>query len=370
MSIKQLLGTFAAMSSLAMPAGATEIAGGPPNHPMPADDSKVEGSPDGAMVSPPSTGAPAAPSMEMSTPTMGRVGLTPPGIMTGASGTWMLGYRYSIDRMDGNLVGGRHVSDAAVASQFMATPTDMTMQMHMVSLMFAPTDRLTVMGMIPYVIKSMDHVTGEGERFTERAKGLGDIEVSASYVLYSQPDLRHRLLATMGASLPTGSINQRMEGMRQEYPMQLGAGTVALRPGFIYLGQDEPWGWGAKLLTIVQLGQNTNGYRLGNRYEASLWGSRLVTPSVSLLFGLNGEVRRNIRGADPMLDPLDEPTKDPLRQGGRRLDASVGVAFHPQAGTFRGNELFLRLDAPIAQSLDGPQLKRRWGLRLELQREF
>ena len=119
-----------------------------------------------------------------------------------------------------------------------------------------------------------------------------------------------------------------------------------------------------------QLGRNDNGYRLGNRTEVSIWGSRLVTRSISLSAGFNSEVRGNIRGADPLLDQTDEPTKDPRRQGGRRLDASLGIGLHPQAGPFRGSEFFLQLDAPVAQSLDGPQLQKRWGLRLDFQREF
>jgi len=34
--------------------------------------------------------------------------------------------------------------------------------------------------------------------------------------------------------------------MRLEYPMQLGSGTFALRPGLTYLGQTERWAWVAE----------------------------------------------------------------------------------------------------------------------------
>ena len=225
------------------------------------------------------------------------------------------------------------------------------------------------MVMVPYLVKSMDHVMGMNERFREKTEGIGDVEVSATYSLYSLA-LRHRLFVTLGASLPTGSINERMGSMRLEYPMQLGSGTLAIRPGIVYLGQNELWGWGAKLSAAQQLGRNDNGYRLGNRFKASIWGSRLVTRSISFSAGLSNEWRGNIRGADPLLDPLDEPTKDARRQGGRRFDASLGVGLHPQIGPFRGNEFFLQVDIPVAQSLDGPQLQKRWGLQLGLQREF
>ena len=372
MPINRSIAPFVALCFLTTPAVAAGSGNDPPNDPMPENRIEMVPVPSPVIsdVPPATSSASVQQPMGMGAAEMGAPGLTPPGIMMGGAGTWMLGYRYSIDRMDGNLVGTRRISDAAVLNQFMASPTDMTMQMHMGSLMFAPTDKLALMVMVPYVIKSMDHVMGMNERFRERAKGIGDVEVSASYSLYSRADLRHRLLVNLGASLPTGSINERMGSMRQEYPMQLGSGTFAILPGIVYLGQSAPWGWGAKLSAAQQLGRNDNDYRLGNRFEASIWGSRLVTRSISFSAGLSNEWRGNIRGADPLLDPLDEPTKDARRQGGRRLDASLGVGLHPQIGPFRRNEFFFRVDIPVAQSLDGPQLQKRWGLQLGLQREF
>ena len=80
---------------------------------------------------------------EMGDDMMGAAGLVPPGIMVGKAGRWMVGYQVMFDRMDGNLVGTRRISDAKILERFMATPTDMTMQMHMGMLMYAPTDKLT-----------------------------------------------------------------------------------------------------------------------------------------------------------------------------------------------------------------------------------
>ena len=77
-----------------------------------------------------------------------------------------------------------------------------------------------------------------------------------------------------------------------------------------------------------------------------------------------------MHGADALLDREDEPTKDPGLQGGKRLDLSVGLAFHPVAGTLMGKGIFLDADVPLLQSLDGPQLQRRWAVRLGLQWEF
>jgi hypothetical protein len=301
---------------------------------------------------------------------MSDMDLTPPGIMVGEAGKWMVSYSYNYQRMDGNLVGSRSVSDAEVLRQFASTPTASTMQMQMGSLMYAPTNRLTLMVMAPYETMVMDHLSGAGERFQERPSGFGDVSLSGSYLLYASPDFRHRLLLNTGVSLPTGSINKRMMGMRLEYPMQLGSGTVALLPGFTYLGQARPWGWGAGFASSLQLGRNSNNYTVWNRYDASVWVTRLVTQSVSVSAGMNAESRGNVRGFDPVLDPLDEPTKDENRQGGKWLNANLGVAFRPRNGVLSGNGFFLNANVPVLQSLDGPQLKESFGLELTVQRKF
>ena len=77
-------------------------------------------------------------------------------------GKWMASYRYMYMRMEENYDGSSTVSDASVLNDFIVTPTDMEMQMHMFSLMYAPTDRLTLMGMINLVQTSMNHRIGRG----------------------------------------------------------------------------------------------------------------------------------------------------------------------------------------------------------------
>jgi len=71
-----------------------------------------------------------------------------------------------------------------------------------------------------------------------------------------------------------------------------------------------------------------------------------------------------------MLDPADEPTKDPHLQGGKRLSALLGLTVHPQSGILTGQHFHLQADVPVVQSLHGPQLQRRWVVRLGWQMEF
>ena len=91
--------------------------------------------------------------------TMSEGGYMPPGIMVGRAGEWMLGYQFMFDKMSGNLFGTKRISNEKILDHFAMTPTDMAMQMHMFMAMYSPSDDLTLMAMLPYVRKSMNHVS-------------------------------------------------------------------------------------------------------------------------------------------------------------------------------------------------------------------
>ena len=302
--------------------------------------------------------------------TMNHGGFLPPGIMVGKAGEWMVGYQFMFEDMKGNLVGTHRISNEKILERFAATPTDMTMRMHMLMAMYAPSNDLTLMAMLPQIVKSMNHASLTGLPFTERTEGIGDLELRALYTLYTSNDLRHRVLLKAGVGLPTGSIDERMGGMQLEYPMQLGSGTVSLLPGLVYLGMAAPWNWGVELGSNVRLGQNRHDYRLGNRHQLSVWGARKLTDWLSLSARADGEQWGNIHGADPLLDPTDEPTKDPKLQGGSRLDLLLGFNVHPTEGILKGQQFFVEAGAPVYQSLDGPQLKRSSIIRAAWQWSF
>lgn len=227
------------------------------------------------------------------------------------------------------------------------------------------------MAMLPYIGMSMGELHRDATRSTERRQGIGDLEFRGVYALYAAEHLRHRVLVNFGAGVPTGSINQRdAEGSRMEYPMQVGSGTFSLLPGLTYLGQLLPWGWAAGVYSTVPLGRNDVGYRVGNRTLATATTARQLPRSISVSAGVRGERWGNIHGADPLLDPTDEPTKDPTLQGGKQLSAVLGITVHPQKGLFNNQHLHVLGELPVVQSLDGPQLRGRWVIRLGWQLEF
>jgi hypothetical protein len=289
------------------------------------------------------------------------------------AGEWMLSYRFMFMRMDGNRDGTSSVSTARVLQDFPVTPTDMDMQLHMIGAMYAPTDSLTLMGMLPILDLSMDHVTRMGRRFTTTATGPGDLRLTALYNVYRNH--MHSVLLNLGLSTPTGSINERDDtpaGKDQKlpYPMQLGSGTWDLLPGVTYLGQTEHWSWGFQPMGTLRLGTNSEDYRLGRRVDMSLWGARKVTEWLSASLRLGTSIWFNIHGNDPELNPNMVPTADPDRRGGERLDLLFGVNGSAPHGVLEGARLAIEGGLPIYQSLDGPQLETDWLLTIGVQWAF
>lgn len=304
-------------------------------------------------------------------PHAARRGLLPPGVMLGHGGKWMVGYEYMYERMNGNLDGSDKISESRILESFFASPTDMSMQMHMGMLMYVPCERLSLMAMVPYLVKSMDHLTQDGERFKERTTGLGDVELRAHYTLYEGAERRHQVYFNGGLALPTGSINQRLNGARLEYPMQLGAGTVSVMPGLSYLGQADAWGWGVDVMPTLRIDDNRYDYRLGNQYRINAWAMRRLTDALNLSARADGRRVDNISGADDALDREDEPTKDPNLQAGRRLDLLLGLNFQPSgSASVESQRFYLEAGVPVYQSLDGPQLKTTFIGRVNWQWHF
>lgn len=292
----------------------------------------------------------------------------PIGVMgdhTHKEGETMISYRYMFMEMDGNRDGTSRLSPQEVLEDFMVTPTEMDMEMHMIGVMFAPSNNLTLMAMFPYIELSMEHLTRMGGNFTTEASGLGDISVTG---LYKISDHVH---INAGVNLPSGDIDVTddtpvAQDAQLPYPMQLGSGTFDLKPGITYQNFHDEFAWGAQAIGTIRLGENDNDYTLGDSIEGNVWTAVNITNFVSTSLRAKWLTTGNIDGADPALNPMMIPTADPDRRGGDRLDLGVGVNVLT-FGNFRLSAEFL---FPVFQDLDGPQLETDWTLVVGAQAAF
>jgi hypothetical protein len=299
---------------------------------------------------------------------------------THEKGEWMVGYGFMHMNMSGNRDGTTDQSiDDVFALGYAVAPTDMTMDMHMLHFMYGITDDVTVMMMMPFLQKSMDHVRGmDGVQFTTDTGGIGDIELSVLYNVLRWK--KHRLTTTVGLSFPSGSIDEtdQVPGMMMmppstvdlPYPMQLGTGSAGFLLGLTYVGQAPGWQWGGHASGKIWMHDNDRSYRVGDSYVLTAWGARKLTSWSSASLRMDFDHWFNYEGADPALNPMLVPTADPDLRAGRRLDIVVGLSFVKNDGPLAGTRLSVEGGAPIYQSLDGPQLKTTWMVGTTLEKTF
>lgn len=295
----------------------------------------------------------------------------PAGVMGEHShhaGEFMFSYRYMSMEMDDTYNGDSKVSERAQlipnGGAYLVIPTEMTMEMHMFGMMYAPNDDVTLMVMVPYLSLEMDHLTAMGGVFTTKSSGFGDVKVTGMFQVKQEE--HQSVLFNLGVSIPTGSIDERdqtpMGRAQLPYPMQLGSGTFDLLPSLVVVNQHGNSSCGMQLGGVVRLADNSHGYRLGDRVNATAWYARNLSDSFSASVRLNYEWWDDVKGADSRLagPPFIVPTADPERRNGSRLDALVGFNIYFHDGILEGHRLAIEAGVPIYQHLDGPQLGNDW----------
>lgn len=296
-------------------------------------------------------------------------------------GEFMFSYRYMSMDMSDNAVGSSDIVPNAIATTvpnrffgmpmqpptLRVVPVRMSMEMHMLGLMYAPSDRVTIMAMTNHVTKEMDHLTYMGGTgtivlggFRSKASGIGDTSLSALISLHERD--RGRLHINAGISIPTGATDETgavlaptgaMPTLRLPYPMQLGSGSYDFLPGVTWTSfLSERSSFGIQWRAAIRFSDNDDEYRFGDEHRLTAWYSRTFSRHVSGSARLEWFDRANIDGIDPLIvAPVQ--TADPSRQGATRTDFALGLNF-VAAG---GHRVAIEYSVPIDQDLDGPQLE-------------
>ena len=315
------------------------------------------------------------------------------GDHTHSKGGWMLSYRYMNMQMDGMRSGTKRVNSQNVfAANYAVAPENMTMEMHMLGMMYAPTDQLTLMAIANYIDNTMNHrvnpavaemINGGDSGFTTDSSGSGDIKLSALYRFYLEGKSKAHL--GIGFSLPTGSIDEKddtpaMGGRQRQLlpaPMQLGSGTFDLLPSLTYVQLFTDWSWGAQASGAIRLeSENENNYRLGHKFELINWISYNLSEWLGINGGLSytytGELKGNQKGvgtAGPM-GRRSVTTAFSDNYGGERIDVIFGINLLKPTGFLKGHRLAFDLRLPLWRDLNGYQLESDSVLTLGWQKAF
>ncbi|MGI9383016.1 MAG: hypothetical protein ACR2PO_07665 [Methyloligellaceae bacterium] len=314
-------------------------------------------------------------------------------------GELMLSFRYMRMWMEGNLIGEDNVSPETIATTvpnrffgrpgqprtLRVVPTEMSMDMYMFGGMYGITDRVTLMGMVPYIEKEMDHVTFRGPVgtvrrgvFTTESEGIGDVSTAAIVGLLDRerPDGNAHVNLILGLSAPTGSVRERDDVLtptgarptqRLPYAMQIGSGTWDFLPGIVYTDRRGDISWGAQYRGTIRIGDNDESYAFGDVHLGTAWMQYQWQPWVSTSVRVAGRTQDDISGIDlAIVAPVQ--TADPDNYGGERVDLLFGVNLVGQRGATCGHRLAAEFGVPIYQDLNGPQMETDWVLTIGWQK--
>lgn len=292
-------------------------------------------------------------------------------------GGLMVSLRYMHMTMEGNMSGSSTINDEAIYSDYMVAPQEMNMQMYMLGIMYAPSDRLTLMLMQNYVQNDMDltsrmrmggmMMNGQmmGGTMTERdfstqSRGVGDMKVGALYGLLANN--KQSLHLNSQINIPMGSIEQRdatpmNNDAKLPYQMQLGSGTYDYTLGATYKRNYTTISIGSQLMGTLRTGENSEGYRFGNQVVLNVWGAYKVNANVSISGRLQGVVEGKIEGADDELNPKMITAANTANYGNEGIRSFVGLNVSFAEGSLLHKfRLGAEVGAPFYENYNGIQM--------------
>jgi hypothetical protein len=232
---------------------------------------------------------------------------------------------------------------------------------------FTISDRFALVGLAPLIRKKTVLETFAGGAGTTslgtttvKSQGLGDIKFGTLYRAFNSDDNKHNITIDAVLSAPTGSITKEdykltpantLVKARLAYGMQLGSGTWDALLGVAYWGKEDNWGWGAQYLATIPLeSKNSEGWRYGDKHEATAWASYSWSDDLVTSVRVRAETQDEIHGIDPAIYGPGLGG-DPDNYGGEKIELGLGINWMPAPG----NNLSLELLLPVHQDRNGVQ---------------
>lgn len=289
-----------------------------------------------------------------------------------AKGGLMVSLRHMNMAMDGNRSGANTISDNDIYKNFIVAPQAMNMNMYMLGIMYAPSNKLTLMMMQNYVQNEMDLIAKmqmQGmngmpmtmmQDFSTRSSGLGDMKITALYGLFA--DDKSSLHLNANVSIPFGSIQERddthmNDDVKLPYPMQLGSGTMDYTIGVTYKQTYSQFSIGTQYLATYRTDQNTEDYRLGNFHSLNVWGAYVLSSNFSVSARFLGTIEEGLNGLDKELNPMMVTTANPKNFGSEKVKSFLGMNISfPETSSFNRFKLGIEAGLPIYEKYEGIQM--------------
>jgi hypothetical protein len=275
-------------------------------------------------------------------------------------GEFMFSYKYMPMKMIGNIETVDDISNDEIYQNFVVAPQNMSVNMHMLGIMYAPSDNITLMAMGNYIINDMSLRTKMGVDFVTESNGIGDINLSCIIKMMNKK--RQSIHCNIGMSIPTGNIDQRdetpmMNDAKLAYPMQLGSGTWDPSISLTYLGQSDNISWGIQSTYKVRLDENSNSYNFGSIFNIVGWAAIKLSDNFSYSTSLSNFKTQKNNGLDADLNPMVAPLSNTENSGRNQINVGLGLNFLVPKGDFKNLRLASEIRIPVVQKVNGIQMK-------------
>ena len=152
-------------------------------------------------------------------------------------------------------------------------------------------------------------------------------------------------------------MKKNENGATLGYMMQSGAGSTSLKLSYTRQVYKPQWSYGFQGNTRVYIGKNSKGYRLGNRYDASVWIAKSWMPTLSSSLRVSGISTGKVDGQHKDITLMQSgmnPALNSSNTGGSEINISVGInAVIPQLASIKPS---LEYVLQLYQNVNGIQL--------------
>ena len=306
-------------------------------------------------------------------------------------GEWMVSLRLANMEMKKNILNGNSISTDNVLKQpnpfskmpmmmkdsksmkmpmnLSVIPKKMTMRMIMLGAMYAPSDKITLMGMAMFNDKEMTLDTHQGMMarnylgsFETSSSDLSKISFSALFNLHEGESSRWHLLFGLEKSVGDNSekglvltpMNMKAT-ITLPYGMQSSDKALRLITGLTNVRSIGDFVLGNQLLVKKAIDEKDWNY--GDEFEYNLWFQGSFNEKSSYSFRINYKDQDSIDGSDmTIMAPVQ--TANPLNYGGEVINFGIGVnAIFDIFGGRHKDRFAFEITKPIDQNKNGLQMK-------------
>ena len=320
-------------------------------------------------------------------------GNAPIGLMAGMHHEgFMLSIKQSQMDMEDNILDGNHISYSEILSlpntngsqpkNLSVVPIDMKMQMTMISLMYAKSEKINFMAMATYTTKDMglnSYKPMMGREllgsFSTSSSDFSNFSLGSLFKLREVHGSRWHAEVSFQKSIgedDTAGLVLTPMGTRSKmilpYGMQLGDSSTRLVLGITNVKKYKEkivWGNQLKRKTIL----SDADWSFGNELEYNTWMQFKLNKSTSLSTRIKFMHQGDISGSSALINAPVQ-TASPKNYGGNEIHLGFGINFWPRQSIQKGNLLGIEVFKPIYQNKNNLQMKTSHHVVLGYQRSF